>query len=72
MTDSNECQISEEELVQIEEILQRRANEVAMFRDAYTSNKDHLGSVELALSREITRLRVLQGAVFRMRDFYYV
>lgn len=43
----------------IEEILSRRANEIASFRQKYTNDDNHLGSVELALSREIDRLREL-------------
>lgn len=43
----------------IEEILRRRANEIARFHGDYTKNDNHLGSVELALSREIERLRDL-------------
>lgn len=59
MTNTDEFKISEDELLQIEEILRRRATEIAEFRREYTSNKDHLGSVELALTREISRLRSL-------------
>lgn len=48
---------------QIAEILERRANEVASFSDAYRRNPDHHGSVELALTREVTRLRRLAERV---------
>lgn len=48
---------------QIAEILGRRANEIAMFSDNYRRNAEHHGSVELALSREIDRLRRLAGRV---------
>lgn len=47
------------ERLQIAEILNRRANEVAGFNDEYRRNVSHHGSVELALSREIDRLRKL-------------
>ena len=45
------------------EILERRANEVAGFSDDYRKNPTHLGSVELALTREVHRLRMLAAAV---------
>jgi len=48
---------------QIAEILGRRANEIAMFSDQYRRNPEHHGSVELALSREIDRLRRLADRV---------
>lgn len=49
---------------QISEILLRRANEIAAFSGDYQrGNKDHLGSVELALTREIQRLRSLAECV---------
>lgn len=44
---------------QIAEILNRRANEVAGFCVEYREDKKHHGSVEFALSREISRLRKL-------------
>lgn len=50
---------------EISEILERRANEVAMFKANYTEDRNHLGSVELALSREINRLRDLADWVSR-------
>ena len=48
---------------QVAEILSRRANEIASFSDKYRSSPDHFGSVELALSREIERLRRLAERV---------
>lgn len=48
---------------EIEEILDRRANEIAGFLDDYRKIKDYYGSVELALSREINRLRNLADKV---------
>ena len=48
---------------QIAEILQRRANEIAGFSAEYKRDAGHFGSVELALSREIERLRRLAGRV---------
>jgi hypothetical protein len=48
---------------QIGEILRRRANEIAGFDDAYRRQPEHYGSVELAMSREINRLRRLAERV---------
>lgn len=48
---------------QIAEILSRRANEIAGFCDEYRRKPDHLGSVELALTRETNRLRRLAERV---------
>lgn len=48
---------------QISEILSRRANEIAKFSGDYQRNTEHHGSVELALSREIQRLRNLANRV---------
>jgi len=47
----------------IGEILSRRANEIAGFADGYRNKPDHYGSVELALTREIERLRNLESRV---------
>lgn len=47
----------------IAEILDRRANEIAGFRTDYAKGDPHYGSVELALDREITRLRKLADKV---------
>jgi hypothetical protein len=48
---------------QIAEILERRANEIAGFNDTYRRDDGHYGSVELALTREIDRLRGLADKV---------
>ena len=48
---------------QIAEILLRRANEIAGFGDGYRRKPEHYGSVEFALSREISRLRRLAERV---------
>lgn len=48
---------------QIAEILSRRANEIAGFSDKYRREPEHHGSVELALTREIDRLRRLAERV---------
>lgn len=55
--------LTESERKQIAEILKRRANEIAGFSDKYRSEQDHYGSVELALTREIERLRRLAEKV---------
>lgn len=47
------------ECEQVTEILNRRANEIATFHAEYRNDGKHFGSVELALSREINRLRRL-------------
>ena len=51
--------ITFKECEQVAEILNRRANEIATFHGEYRNDGKHFGSVELALSREITRLRRL-------------
>ena len=51
--------LTEEERKEIAVILSRRANEIAEFKAEYTKDRNHFGSVEMALSREITRLRDL-------------
>lgn len=48
---------------QVAEILNRRANEIAGFSDTYRRDANHHGSVELALTREIDRLRRLAERV---------
>lgn len=53
-----------EERKQIAEILGRRANEIAIFRDGYFRNSDHYGSVEMALTREIERLLALSDRLY--------
>lgn len=55
--------LTEHEKSQIAEILTRRANEIAIFLGEYRSDKQHFGSVELALNREIERLRRLADKV---------
>lgn len=51
------------EQIQISEILDRRANEIATYLMEYRNDPKHYGSVELALSREVERLRHLSGRV---------
>lgn len=48
---------------QIAEILDRRANEVAGFLGEYRNRPEHFGSVELALTREVDRLRRLADQI---------
>lgn len=48
---------------QIAEILGRRANEIAGFSGKYRDDQNHYGSVDLALTREIERLRRLAERV---------
>ncbi len=55
--------LSAPERRQIEEVLDRRANEIALYLDEYRKDGKHFGSVELALSREIERLRRLADRV---------
>jgi hypothetical protein len=55
--------LTKREREQIAEILKRRANEIAGFGDDYRRKPDHFGSVELALTREIERLRHLAERV---------
>ena len=56
-------ELTQKDREQIAEILKRRANEVAGFSDEYRKKPDHYGSVELALTREISRLRGLADRV---------
>lgn len=56
-------ELTKNERKQIAEILSRRANEIAAYSDEYRKNENHFGSVELALSREIGRLRRLADKV---------
>lgn len=56
-------QLTRNESVQIAQILDRRANEIAGFSGEYRNKPDHYGSVELALTREIERLRHLSQRV---------
>jgi hypothetical protein len=55
--------LTKPEREQMAEILSRRANEIAGFSDEYRRNANHFGSVELALTREIDRLRKLAERV---------
>jgi len=57
------AELSKSERKQIAEILSRRANEIAGFKGDYQKSENHYGSVELALSREIQRLRRLEEKV---------
>lgn len=59
MSTTTTVQLTLGERKQIAEILSRRANEIAKFSDGYRRDPQHHGSVELALSREIDRLRRL-------------
>jgi hypothetical protein len=54
-------EITPDEREQINQILRRRANEVSDFANEYRKDSKHFGSVELALTREIDRLRYLAG-----------
>jgi hypothetical protein len=56
-------ELTKSERKQIAEILDRRANEIAGFSGDYKKDGNHFGSVELALSREIERLRRLADRV---------
>jgi len=55
--------LTDSERKQIAEILIRRSKEVSGFSSEYRSKTDHFGSVELALTREIDRLRRLAERV---------
>lgn len=56
-------ELTKSERKQIAEILDRRANEIAGFHGDYRHDDKHYGSVELALLREINRLRHLSERV---------
>ena len=56
-------ELTKGERKQIAEILSRRANEIAGFSGDYRNDPKHYGSVELALTREIERLRRLAERV---------
>ncbi len=56
-------ELTKNERKQIAELLGRRANEIAGFSSDYRKDGNHFGSVELALSREIERLRRLADRV---------
>ena len=55
--------LTSSEREQISEILGRRANEIAGFSADYRRDDKHYGSVELALTREVERLRRLAERV---------
>lgn len=57
------AELTPSERVQISQILERRANEIAGFSDEYRRDPKHYGSVEFALTREIQRLRRLAERV---------
>ena len=54
-----ELNVTKKDCEQISSIISRRANEIAGFLDDYRRKDDHYGSVELALTREMERLRLL-------------
>lgn len=56
-------ELTKAEREQVAEILNRRANEIGGFYDDYRRRPEHYGSVELALDREIGRLRRLAERV---------
>ena len=56
-------ELTSSERKQISEILDRRANEIAGFAGDYVRDDKHFGSVSLALSREVERLRRLADRV---------
>lgn len=56
--------LTKKEREQIAEILSRRANEIAGHLGDYRNDPKHYGSVELALTREVERLRRLADRVF--------
>lgn len=58
-----EIMLDNQSAKEIEDILRRRANEVAFFLSDYQKDSKHHGSVEMALSREIERLRELADKV---------
>lgn len=57
-----ERMLTQSDLTDIAEILSRRANDVAGFYDDHKGEVRILGSVEMALTREIDRLRRLEKA----------
>jgi hypothetical protein len=63
MTDLTTPDLTTSERAQVAEILDRRANEIAGFSDDYRRDAKHFGSVEFALTREISRLRRLAERV---------
>mgnify|MGYP006365030789 CR=1 FL=1 len=63
---------TQEDSKEICEILERRANEIAMFLADYRKDEKHFGSIELALSREIDRLRGLSEKLSDLPDSWFV
>lgn len=55
--------LTSKEREHVAEILDRRANEISGFLSEYLSDPKHYGSVELALTREVERLRRLSEKV---------
>jgi len=55
--------LSQSELEDVAYILDRRANEIFGFRSDYLTISSHHGSVEMALTREIDRLRDLANKI---------
>jgi hypothetical protein len=55
--------LSKKEAEEVSEILSRRANEIAIYKTDMMKEKHYLGSVELALTREMERLRSLAEKV---------
>jgi hypothetical protein len=53
---------------EIAEILDRRANEVGGFLEDYRRDDKHYGSVEMALTRECERLRLLAHLIREQGD----
>ena len=58
-----DSELTKVERDQVSEILRRRANEIAGFSGDYRKDNNHFGSVEMALTREIERLRKLADRV---------
>lgn len=56
-------ELTKRERKEIAEVLNRRSNEIAEFHRTYTSDGAHFGSVEIALAREMERLRSLAHRV---------
>lgn len=56
-------ELTRKECEQIAEILGRRANEIAGYCGDYRNDPKHYGGVELAMTREIERLRRLADRV---------
>ena len=63
MSGTPTLELTASEREQIASILSRRANEIASFSMDYQKDDKHHGSVELALTREMERLRRLAERV---------